>query len=154
MKAIHVARHETDTSTGAMDLVMKLPHFMVVGIVKLVLWLDKHGWAPQFLVGTDPNHASVFLSNLGSIGLEFGYHHLVNWGTNSFFVVINQKKLRPFFNPDGSYVMKDSLDVSFTIDERLADGFYFAKSLRIAKYMLEHPEVMNEPINKPVPVEL
>ena len=83
LKVIHTARHEKDTSTGAMDLVMKLPHWLVVAVVKVVLWLDKRGWAPQALIGTDPNHAAVFLSNLGSIGLECGYHHLVNWGTNS-----------------------------------------------------------------------
>ena len=55
---------------------------------------------------------------------------------------------------DGSWQERDVINCTFTIDERLADGFYFAKSLRIAKYMLEHPEVMNEPISKPVPVEL
>ncbi|MBS7410339.1 MAG: hypothetical protein KIG59_05205, partial [Muribaculaceae bacterium] len=46
------------------------------------------GWVPQSIVGSDPNHAPIFLSNLGSIGLEVGYHHLVNWGTNSCFIVI------------------------------------------------------------------
>ena len=55
---------------------------------------------------------------------------------------------------DGTWQDRDVIDLSLTLDERIADGFYFAKSLRIAKYMLEHPEVMNEPIREPVPVEL
>ena len=29
-----------------MDIVTKLPQWMIAGIVKIVLWLDKHGWAP------------------------------------------------------------------------------------------------------------
>ena len=93
MKIIHQTKsyEEKDTSTNAMDIVTKLPQFLINAIVGIVLWLDKRGWAPQFLVGTDPNHASVFLSNLGSIGLECGYHHLVNWGTNSCFVVLGKK---------------------------------------------------------------
>ena len=91
MKAIHVARHEKDASTGAMDLVTKLPHWLVVAVVKVVLWLDKYGKAPRDMIATDPNHAAVFLSNLGSIGLDCGYHHLVNWGTNSCFIVVGKK---------------------------------------------------------------
>ena len=55
---------------------------------------------------------------------------------------------------DGTWQARDVINCTFTIDERLADGFYFAKSLRIAKYMLEHPESMTDPISQPVPVEL
>ena len=71
MKVIHQTKsyEEKDTSTGAMDIVCKLPQFLINAIVKTVLWLDKHGWAPEFLIGSDPNHAAIFLSNLGSIGL-------------------------------------------------------------------------------------
>ena len=81
MKVIHSTKsyEEKDTSTGAMDLVSKLPQCLITGIVRFVLWLDKHGWAPDFLIGSDPHHAAIFLSNLGSIGLPGGYHHLVNW---------------------------------------------------------------------------
>ena len=55
---------------------------------------------------------------------------------------------------DGTWQERDVINCTFTLDERLADGFYYAKSLRIAKYMLEHPECMQEPISEPVPVEL
>ena len=150
MKAIHVARHETDTSTGAMDLVMKLPHFMVVGIVKLVLWLDKHGWAPQFLVGTDPNHASVFLSNLGSIGLECGYHHLVNWGTNSCFVVLGKKCWKKEYGPDGEERCREVVPLGITLDERIADGYYYSGTVALVKELLAHPELLELPANSPV----
>ena len=96
MKVIHQTKSydEKDTSTGAMDIVTKLPQWMISGIVKVVLWLDKHGWAPEFLIGSDPNHAAIFLSNLGSIGLPGGYHHLVNWGTNSCFIVVGKKYMK------------------------------------------------------------
>jgi len=55
---------------------------------------------------------------------------------------------------DGTWQERDVINCTFTIDERLADGFYYAKSLRIAKYLLEHPETMEEPISQSVPVEL
>ena len=150
MKAIHVARHETDTSTGAMDLVNKLPHWMVVAIVKLVLWLDKRGWAPQALIGTDPNHASVFLSNLGSIGLECGYHHLVNWGTNSCFIVLGKKCWKKEYDASGEGRCREVIPIGITLDERIADGYYYSGTVALVQELLEHPELLEMSADTPV----
>lgn len=34
--------------------------------------------------------------------------------------------------------MRETLDLGLTIDERLADGYYYSKSIRLLKYLLEH----------------
>ena len=109
---------------------------------------------PKGLTAGDPNYSSVLLSNLGSIRSDSCYHHLSNYGTCSVMITIGVLHKEQKLMDDGTWQERDVINCTFTIDERLADGFYFAKSLRIAKYMLEHPEVMNEPISKPVPVEL
>ncbi len=150
MKAIHVARHETDTSTGAMDLIAKLPHWLVVAITKFVLWLDKHGWAPQSLIGTDPNHAAVFLSNLGSIGLECGYHHLVNWGTNSCFVVLGKKCWKKEYDASGEGRCREVVPLGITLDERIADGYYYSGTVALVKELLAHPELLELSADTPV----
>mgnify|MGYP002508340292 CR=1 FL=1 len=152
MKVIHSTKsyEEKDTSTGAMDIVCKLPQWMISGIVKFVLWLDKHGWAPQFLVGTDPNHASVFLSNLGSIGLECGYHHLVNWGTNSCFVVLGKKCWKKEYGPDGEERCREVVPLGITLDERIADGYYYSGTVALVKELLAHPELLEMPADTPV----
>ena len=150
MKAIHVARNETDTSTGAMDIITKLPHWLVVAIVKLVLWLDKFGWAPQGLIGTDPNHASVFLSNLGSIGLECGYHHLVNWGTNSCFVVLGKKCWKKEYDASGEGRCREVVPLGITLDERIADGYYYSGTVALVKELLAHPELLELSADTPV----
>ena len=116
--------------------------------------LEYHGVMPAALTAGDPNYSSVLLSNLGSIKSDSCYHHLSNYGTCSVMITIGVLHKEQKQMEDGSWQERDVINCTFTIDERLADGFYFAKSLRIAKYMLEHPEVMNEPISKPVPVEL
>ena len=150
LKVIHTARHEKDTSTGAMDLVMKLPHWLVVAVVKVVLWLDKRGWAPQALIGTDPNHAAVFLSNLGSIGLECGYHHLVNWGTNSCFVVLGKKRFVKEYDKDGNEDFHEVVPLGITLDERIADGYYYSGTVALVKELLSHPELLEMPADTPV----
>ena len=115
--------------------------------------LDYLGWTPESLMKDDPYYTTVFLTNLGSIKMDANYHHLANYGTNSIFGIIGEKKKRPFYNDDGSYEMKDSVNVSLTIDERIADGVYFAKSLKLIKAILERPEVLDEPYDAEVAVE-
>ena len=150
MKVIHTAKRGTDASTGAMDLICKLPHFLVVWIVKLVLWLDKYGLAPQDLIATDPNHASIFLSNLGSIGLECGYHHLVNWGTNSCFIVVGKKQMKMVYDKDGNGEVREVLPLGVTLDERIADGYYYSGTMALVKELLAHPELLELPAETPV----
>lgn len=154
MKVIHQTKSfdekDKDTSTGAMDVVSKLPQWMITAIVKSVLWLDKHGWAPDFLIGSDPNHAAIFLSNLGSIGLPGGYHHLVNWGTNSCFIVTGKKYMKMEYDADGNEDLHEVLPLGITLDERIADGYYYSGTVALLKELLAHPELLEMPADTPV----
>ena len=144
---------QKDGSTQAMDIVSKLPFFLVRFVAWSVRRLDIHGLVPKALISSDPYYTSVVLSNLGSIKLRSGYHHLTNWGTNSLFIIIGEKKLRPVFADDGSYEMKDTLDLGITVDERLADGYYYAKTIRLVRKLLENPELLEQPLAEEVDYE-
>lgn len=152
MEVIHQTRREDvkDTSSGAMDILIKLPHFITVGIVKMIRFIDKFGWAPDALIGTDPNHAAVFLSNLGSIGLECGYHHLVNWGTNSCFVVVGKKYMKMDYDKQGNGDLHEVIPLGITLDERIADGYYYSGTVALVKELLAHPELLEMPANTEV----
>ena len=113
-------------------------------------FLDRHGWMPKQIIATDPYYSSVVLTNLGSIKLHAGYHHLTNWGTNSVFCAIGERKKRPFYDDNGNVEMRDSVDLGLTIDERLADGFYYSKTVRLLKTLLENPELLDKPLNEKV----
>ena len=137
-----------------MKLVGSMPRFVLEGFFGVLKVLEYHGMMPAALTADDPNYSTVLLANLGSIKAGAPYHHLSNYGTCSIMITIGtlHKEMKLMY--DGTWQERDVIDLTLTLDERIADGFYFAKSLRIAKYMLEHPESMNEPISKPVPVEL
>ncbi len=151
-KVIHSTKSDTevDTSTGAMDILSKLPQWLLNLLIDIIMWLDKRGWVPQSIVGSDPNHGSIFLSNLGSIGLEVGYHHLVNWGTNSCFIVIGKKHMKMIHHPDGSEELKEVVPLGITLDERIADGYYYSGTVALVKKLLENPELLEAPANTPV----
>ena len=75
---------------------------------------------------------------------------MTNWGTNSVFCVIGMKKKRPFYDDEGNVAMKESVNISLTIDERIADGYYYAKTIRLLKTLLENPELLEKPLNEKV----
>ena len=109
---------------------------------------------PKDLTAGDPNYSTALLSNLGSIKAGAPYHHLSEYGTCSIMITIGTIHKVNFICEDGSVGSKDVVEATFTIDERIADGFYYAKSLRITKFLLEHPEYLTQTVETPVPVEL
>lgn len=137
-----------DASTESMDFVQKIPGKHLIGAV--VRFLDRHGWMPASMIATDPYQCSVVLTNLGSIGLDSGYHHMTNWGTNSVFVAIGLMKKRPFYDDDGNVTMRQSLSLGLTIDERIADGYYYSKTVKLLKHLLENPELLELPLSEKV----
>lgn len=144
---------KVSTSDNSMNILNKLPRWLSKTAVHFIRWLDKHGWCPQVLIGSDPNYSSVFLSNLGSIRLKSGYHHLTNWGTNSFFCIIGEKKWTPLYDEHGLVEMRETIDLGITVDERIADGYYYAKSIRLFKHLVEHPQLLERPLCEEVSYE-
>lgn len=144
---------KADSSTDSMDILNKMPHWFSKFLVRCLCVLDRHGKVPASMIETDPYYASAVISNLGSIKLKSGYHHLTNWGTCSIFCIIGEKKMSPIYQVDGSYEMHETLDIGLTIDERLADGYYYAKSVKLLKHLLQNPELLELPANKEVDYE-
>lgn len=136
-----------------LDFFTTIPRFLVKFLIWLLRQLDRHGIVPQSLIEADPYYASVILSNLGSIKLRSGYHHLTKWGTTSIFVVVGEMKERIFRNAEGVEEYRNSVDLGLTIDERIADGYYYSKSVKLLKYILEHPECLEMPFSTPVDYE-
>lgn len=143
------AKNITDT----MDSLAKKPRWVLSFITWFLRKRNFKGKYPKSLMAGDPAFSSAFISNLGSIKMNASYHHLSNWGTNSFFVVIGEKHLAPKFNEKGKCEMREVLDMGMTIDERIADGFYFAQSIKILRKLLQNPTMLDLPIMTPVEIE-
>ena len=137
--------NKVDSSTDSMDFFNKMPRWLGKFLVWVLTRLDIHGWIPASIIETDPYYCTVVISNLGSIKLKSGYHHLTNWGTCSIFCIIGEKSMRPVYQTDGTFEMREMLDLGLTIDERLADGYYYSKTIRLLKTLLENPELLETP---------
>ena len=141
---------EKDPSTASMDIVQKAPVFLMKIIGAGARFLDRHGWMPRSVIATDPFYTSAVLANLGSIGLHAGYHHLTNWGTCSVFCVVGEIKKRPFYDEEGNIEMRESVDLGLTIDERIADGYYYSRTVKLLRTLLENPELLEKPLSEEV----
>jgi len=120
-------------------LVMALPGPVVSLLTRLAAWLDRMNLLPGALMRDDPFFSSLFLANLGSVGLSDTFHHLYEYGTVSIFGVMGT--VRQALVPGrGGPETRELLQVRFTLDERVSDGFYAARSLAIARDILEDPD--------------
>ncbi len=144
---------QTDSTTDKMNILLKMPRPILRFAMRILRWLEYHGHYPDALMCDDPYYSSVFLSNLGSIKMSADYHHLTNWGTNSIFVIVGEKKPTPFYRANGTVEVKDAICLGITIDERIADGFYFAKSIKILRRLFADPSLIELPIYEPLPPE-
>ncbi|MGH0053699.1 MAG: 2-oxoacid:acceptor oxidoreductase [Sphaerochaetaceae bacterium] len=123
---------------------------MVVGTARL---LDRYGKAPQALRAADGLHTSLFVSNMGSIGLGGGspHHHLYEWGTTSVFVTMGLLK-RTRYTEGSRTLSRDTMEVGFTVDERITDGYYFTQSIKLFQSLLRDPSpLLEKPQELPSP---
>ncbi len=118
-------------------------------LTRLIIWaartLDYFGLLPARLIKEDPMYASAFLANLGSIGLDAVYHHLYEWGNAPFFIVIGKRKKEPVVNSRGELEAQAVVDLKISLDERIADGVYFAKTIDLLADLIENPEMLETP---------
>ena len=144
---------KSETSTGGIDAVVdsfaKIPRLLLMLIIRIIRWLDFWGMVPKALTEGDTNFTSVLLTNLGSIQCDAIYHHLNNYGTNSIVVSVGTIHKAELVMPDGHKEIRDVVNIGATVDERIGDGFYFARSLKLVKYIFAHPELLDQPLGEP-----
>lgn len=123
-----------------LDKLSKLPRWLMRLAMCMFRFLDFHGWMPESICRGDSNYASVLLSNLGSIKCNAVYHHLNNYGTNSIVITIGRIHKELMADDDGNTSVRDVVAIGATADERIADGFYFARSIRMLEEILRDPQ--------------
>lgn len=149
VKETRKSEHATGGIDELLDKFAALPRLVLIPVIRIIRWLDFWGINPKVLTEGDPNYTTILCSNLGSIRCPSVYHHLNNYGTNSIMITIGTLHKESMLMPDGSTQLRDVIDIGATLDERIADGFYFAKSLRLMKHIFSHPELLEQPIGQP-----
>ena len=149
IKQMRKSEHSTGGIDSTIDAFAKIPRLLLMLAIRIIRWLDFWGVNPKFLTDGDCNYSTVLLSNLGSIGGPAVYHHLNNYGTNSIMVTVGTVHKEEVVMPDGHKEVRDMLDFGVTLDERIADGFYYVRSLKLLKHIFANPELLDKPMGEP-----
>ncbi len=148
VKETRKSEHSTGGVDALLDSFAKIPRPLLMFIIRIIRWLDFWGINPDFLTEGDPNYTTILCSNLGSIKCPAVYHHLNNYGTNSIMITIGTLHKEEMLMPDGHKEIRDVIDVGATLDERIADGFYFARSLKLIRHIFANPELLEKPLGE------
>lgn len=123
-----------------LKILLALPSFMLRLLMRVVRLLDSWNMLPWFLVRNDLFYASIFVANLGSLGIDRVFHHLYEYGTVSLFAAIGAVKKTVFVGPGDQPVVRPGLSLRWSFDERINDGHYCFESLAIARRCVEDPQ--------------
>jgi hypothetical protein len=138
-------REEASGDDRLIDFFASWPRPVLNQVVRAVRSLDYHNALPRRLVDAIPLYTSVYVVNTGSIGVDAPLHHLYELGTASFFLAIGRLGPQPVVDERGEVVARTCLDVTYTLDERASDGFYFARTAEVFRRLVADPRLLEDP---------
>jgi hypothetical protein len=68
-------------------------------------------------------------------------------------ICIGQIHKQEIITDTGDKQIRDVVNFGITLDERIADGFYFAKSIRLLQFILSNPNLLERPIGEKIEYE-
>ncbi len=137
---------------GVVQWLGRLPKAIMAFIVWIIKRLDNIDLLPRSLTQDSIYHSSVLVSNLGSIHCGGIYHNITNFGTNSIVVTIGEIKEEAMVVA-GRVVSRYMCEFGVTLDERIADGVYYAKCINLLEYILNNPELLEDRVDAKIVVD-
>lgn len=143
-----IAANKQEGDQNSMDFVarslVKLPRVFLKSAVGTLRFFDYFGLLPRALTNLSPFHGSMFISNLGSLGIPPVVHHLYSFGNLPIFITMGSKRTEYVLNSKGEVEKRRLIDFTFTCDDRICDGHYYASAFKLFKRILENPEQLFE----------
>ena len=140
-------------ANSAIDVIGKLPNIIRVPLVGILKKFDSIGLLPESLKEDNLYYSTAIVSNLGSIKCDAIYHHISDFGTCSIIVTIGEVQEKKVLI-EGKEETRHFCSLGITLDERIADGFYFAQAVNIIKEICANPKLLEEQVSKKVEVEI
>lgn len=122
-----------------------LPKLILRWFVAFMQFLDFFGIMPKIIETASPFHSSIYISNLGSLGIPPIYHHLYNFGNTPVFITFGAKRRELALKSDGTVYQKTMIDYTVVTDERITDGHYLANAFKGMERLLHNPQKLDTP---------
>ncbi len=148
-----VEKIRNNKQSGANDVISivgKMPKCIISLVVHIVKFLDRHDLLPKSIINDNLYYSTLIVSNLGSIKSGAIYHNLTDFGTSSIMVTIGEIKKKKVLMEDGSEEIRYLCEFGINIDERIDDGVYFIKAIKLMQDILNEPECLERSVNEKV----
>lgn len=122
-----------------------IPGLFLRWTVKFLRFLDYFGLIPRCLTRLSPFHATVFITSMGSLGIPPVVHHLYDFGTLPTFIAFGSRQREFKINENGEVVKNSYVEVTYNLDERICDGFYYASALKLMRTYFKKPSLLDSP---------
>ena len=133
----------TNSTDKIMNTMLSIPGLARVG-VNFLKWLDKHGWLPKSIIDASPFHCTMTITNLASIGTNYIFHHVYNFGTTSMVMAMGNTREDPV-KRHGEIVFEKVIPIGLVMDERIGEGVQFAIACKKLQSILQNPQVLEVP---------
>ena len=142
-------KKEQNSTDDSLDFLDKFPNwFLKFFLAPILKWMDRHDLLPKSLNNELIYNSTVILSNLGSIKCGAIHHNLTNFGTNSIILTIGDIHKEQVVMPNGKVEIRDIVEFGINLDERIADGVYFSKSVNLLDYILRNPKTLEDKVSE------
>nr|MBE6545477.1 hypothetical protein [Oscillospiraceae bacterium] len=139
---------ETTDFDNTAKALIKLPGLVLRGAVAFLRFLDYIGLLPKALLKVSPFHGSMIITSMGSLGIPAIYHHLYDFGNLPIFISYGSIFSADAIKRDGTRERHHFVTLKVVTDERICDGYYYASSFKRLKRYLQHPEVLDEILDR------
>ena len=134
---------ETNSTDKIINTLLSIPGLARVG-VSILKWMDWHGLLPKAIINASPFHCSMTITNLASIGTNYIFHHVYNFGTTSMIMAMGNTR-EDAVRRHGEIVFEKVIPIGLVMDERIAEGVQFAMACRKLQSILQDPSVLEQP---------
>ncbi len=139
-----IVENKQDGDQNNMDTAARILVNFPRVLLKFTVWflktLDYFGLLPRWLTKLSPFHGSMFITNMGSLGMPPIFHHLYDFGNLPVFIAMGAKRSEYRMDKNGEVKKHKLLDFTVVCDERICDGHYYATAFKKLKKLLENPE--------------
>ena len=139
-------------ANSAIVILGKMLNFVRVPLVGFLKWTDKKGLLPASLAEDNLYYSSMIVSNLGSIGCGAIFHNITDFGNSSSLLTMGEIRDEEVIC-DGKKQIRKLCEWGMNFDERIADGYYFAKSADLLQYLLSHPEELEKSASEKISLD-
>ncbi len=154
-KVDYIRKNKEVKKEGANNIIDVLghqPNIIRVPVIGLLKWMDKKGILPRSIAKDNLYYSSIILSNLGAIHSGAIFHNITDFGNSSSIATIGEVKDEEVLI-NGKKEVRKLCEFGVNLDERIADGYYFVKSLHMLQYIFDHPELLEEPASEKVNIK-